>query len=93
MVSGPAAIDLTRARLMRSEVEGAHEALLPVFGVAPDWRGAGMLERLTAARIELTRPELHSSPAALSLAEQIEDFSALSPSRKLSAASPLAIEG
>ncbi|MCX4826060.1 hypothetical protein OG883_41040 [Streptomyces sp. NBC_01142] len=93
VVSGPAAIDLARSRLMRSEVEGAHEALAPVFRVPPDWRGAGMLERLTAARIELTRPELRSAPAALTLAEQIEDFSALSPARRLGATSPLAIEG
>ncbi|MFF8283503.1 hypothetical protein ACF1DY_31890 [Streptomyces albus] len=93
VVSGPASIDLARARLMRSEVEGAQEALRPVFEVPPDWRGAGLLERLTAARIELTRPELRTASAALSLAEQIEEFSALSPARKLSAASHLAIEG
>ncbi|MET9528227.1 hypothetical protein [Streptomyces coeruleorubidus] len=92
VVAGPAAVDLARARLLRNEVEGAHEALTPVFQVPPNWRGSGMMERLTAARIELTRPEFHSAPAALALAEQIEDFSALSPARRLSAANPLAIE-
>ncbi|MER6684574.1 hypothetical protein [Streptomyces olivaceoviridis] len=92
VVSGPAAIDLARARLMRGEVEGAHEALEPVFQVPPSWRGSGMMERLTAARIELTRPEFRSAPAALALAEKIEEFSALSPARRLGAQSPLAIE-
>jgi tetratricopeptide (TPR) repeat protein len=92
MVSGPAAVDLARSRLLRNEVEGAREALTPVFQVPPNWRGSGMMERLTAARIELTRPEFRSMPAALSLADQIEDFSALSPARRLGAANPLAIE-
>ncbi|MDL2075842.1 hypothetical protein QNN03_05265 [Streptomyces sp. GXMU-J15] len=92
VVAGPAAIDLARARLMRNEVEGAQEALTPVFKVAPGWRGSGMMERLVAARIELTRPQFRGAPAAVSLAEQIEDFTALSPARRLGAQSPLAIE-
>ncbi|MGA5411594.1 hypothetical protein ACPCSC_30605 [Streptomyces lavendulocolor] len=92
VVSGPAAVDLARARLLRNDLEGAQEALTPVFQVAPKWRSSGMMERLTAARIELTRPAIRSAPAALSLAEQIEDFSALSPARRLGAANPLAIE-
>ncbi|MEY6563890.1 hypothetical protein AB8B12_02780 [Streptomyces sp. PGLac3x] len=92
-VSGPAAIDLARARLMRGEVEGAEEALAPVFQVAPMWRGSGMLERLTAARLELTRPEFRGAPTALALADRIEEFSALSPVRRLGAQSPLALDG
>lgn len=92
VVSAPAAIDLARARLVRSEVEGAQEALAPVFQVPPGWRSSGMMERMTATRIELTRPEFQGSSAASSLAEQIEEFSALSPARRLGAQSPLAIE-
>ncbi|MDX3371921.1 hypothetical protein PV387_39060 [Streptomyces sp. ME02-6987-2C] len=67
-------------------------SLTPVFQVPPSWRGSGMMERLTAARIELTRPDFRGAPAALALAEQIEGFSALSPARRLGAANPLAIE-
>ncbi|MFI8432605.1 hypothetical protein ACIGJO_02440 [Streptomyces sp. NPDC079020] len=92
VVSGPAAVDLARARLLRNQVEGAQEALTPVFQVPPSWRGSGMMERLTAARMELTRPEFRNAPAALELAEQIEEFSALSPIRRLGAVNPLAIE-
>lgn len=91
-VSGPAAVDLARARLLRNQVEGAQEALTTVFHVPPGWRGSGLLERLTAARIELTRTEFRNAPVALELAEQIEAFSALSPTRRLGAANPLAIE-
>lgn len=93
MVSGPASIDLARARLMRNEIDGAAEALVPVFEVPPAWRGAGLLERVVAARKELTWPELRGARAALDLAGRIEDFTALSPARMLSGASPLAIEG
>ncbi|MEV6804670.1 hypothetical protein [Streptomyces sp. NPDC051132] len=92
MVSGPAAVDLARARLLRNDVEGAQEALTSVFEVPPSRRGSGMMERLTAARIELTRSEFRAAPAALALAEQIEVFSALSPARRLGATNPLAIE-
>ncbi|MGY1435472.1 MULTISPECIES: hypothetical protein [Streptomyces] len=92
VVSGPAAIDLARARLMRREVEGASEALASVLQIPPEWRGAGLLERLTAARIELTSPAFERAPAAVDLAERIEEFSALSPARRLGAVSPLAIE-
>ncbi|WP_326697634.1 hypothetical protein OG909_09975 [Streptomyces sp. NBC_01754] len=91
-VSGPAAVDLARARLLRNQVEGAQEALTTVFQVPPNWRGSGLLERLTAARIELTRPEFRDAPAALELADQIEAFSAMSPTRRLGATNPLAIE-
>ncbi|MGF0168086.1 hypothetical protein OH717_01930 [Streptomyces albidoflavus] len=91
-VSGPASIDRARARLMRGEIEGAEEALAPVFQVAPMWCGSGMLERLTVARLELTRPEFRGASAALALADRIEEFSALSPVRRLGAPSPLALD-
>ncbi len=92
VVAGLAAVDLARARLLRDEIEGAQEALTRVFQVPPHWRSSGLMERLAAARIELTRPGISTSPAALSLAEQIETYSALSPTRRLGATNPLAIE-
>ncbi|MFE5828309.1 DNA-binding protein [Streptomyces erythrochromogenes] len=92
IVSGPAALDLARARLMRNEVEGAQEALDQVFQVPPGHRASGMMERLTAARMELTRPDFRGEASAVAVAEQIEEFSALSPARRLGAQSALAIE-
>ncbi|RSS94247.1 hypothetical protein EF903_06830 [Streptomyces sp. WAC05292] len=92
VVSGPAAIDLARARLMRNEVEGAREALASVFEVPAGHRASGMMERLTAARLELTRREFRGAPAAVALADQIEEFTALSPARRLGGQSALAIE-
>ncbi|MER0243155.1 hypothetical protein AAHZ94_14210 [Streptomyces sp. HSW2009] len=91
VVSGPAAIDLARARLMSGQVEGAQEALEPVLQVPASWRSSVMVERMAAARIELTSPDFRGSSAALSLAAQIEEFSALSPGR-LGSQSTLAIE-
>lgn len=91
-VSGPGAVDLARARIMQNEVEGAQEALVQVFLVPPSWRGSGMMERMVAARIELTHIQFRGSPTAASLAEQIEEFCALSPTRRLGAQNPLAIE-
>ncbi|MFP8959122.1 hypothetical protein ACLIYP_00910 [Streptomyces nanhaiensis] len=93
LVAGPAAIDLARARLVRGELDGAQEALAPVFQVPAEWRGAGMLERLVAARAELTRPSLRDAPAAQALGEQIEEFAALSPVRRIGATGHLAIQG
>ncbi|MGW1764495.1 hypothetical protein ACWCQL_10500 [Streptomyces sp. NPDC002073] len=92
VVSGPAAIDLARARLMRNEVEGAQEALDPVFQVPPGHRSSGMMERLTAARMELTRRDFRGAPEAVAMADQIEEFTALSPARRIGGQSALAIE-
>ncbi|MEU7316539.1 hypothetical protein [Streptomyces sp. NPDC007083] len=91
VVSGPASIDLARGRLLRRDVDGAVDALSPVWEVGPEWRGAGLLERITAVRIELADPQLGRAPASVELAERIEEFSALSPARRLGATSPLAI--
>ncbi|MBM9624727.1 hypothetical protein [Streptomyces zhihengii] len=93
VISAPAASNLARARIMAGEIEGAREALRPVLKIPVQWRGAGMLERLTAARCELTHPALRGARSAVDLAEEIEEFTALSPARRLGGTSPLAIEG
>lgn len=92
LISSQAAIDLARARLLRQELDGACEALEPVFGVPRDWRGAGILERLAAARAQLTRPAFRSATRAAELGERIEEFSASSVSRNLGESAPLALE-
>lgn len=92
LVAVQAAIDLGRARLMHRDVDGAQEAMAPAFATPSEWRQAGMLERMAAARTQLTHPDFHGSPAATSLAEQIEDFSTAAAARKLGGASPLALE-
>ncbi|WP_206505967.1 hypothetical protein [Streptomyces chrestomyceticus] len=92
LISSQAAIDLARALLLRQELDGACEALEPVFGVPRDWRGAGVLERLAAARSQLTRPAFRNAAKAVELGERIEEFSASSVSRNLGDSAPLALE-
>lgn len=92
-VSTQASVDLARARLLRRELDGAHEALEPVFNVPAEWRGAGILERLAAARAELGHPDFQGASEARDLGERIEDFSASATANKLGGAAPLAIEG
>lgn len=93
MTSTQASVDLARARLLRQDLDGAHEALEPVFDVPSEWRGTGALERLAAARAELSRRGFQGSHAASALGERIEDFIASATAQKLGGAAPLAIEG
>ncbi|MFE7543828.1 response regulator [Streptomyces platensis] len=91
LVSTQASVDLARARLLRGELNGAHEALEPVFSVPTEWRGAGTLERLAAVRSGLCHPDFVGAAEASTLGERIEEFSAAA-AHKLGAAAPLAIE-
>ncbi|WP_242440513.1 hypothetical protein [Streptomyces sp. CB02923] len=92
LISSQAATDLARARLLRQELDGACDALAPVFDVPRDWRGAGVLERLAAARAQLTRPVFRTAAKATELGERIEEFSASSVSRNFRGSEPLALE-
>lgn len=91
LVTVQATTDLARARLLHRDLDGAQEALNPAFRTPTEWRSAGMLERMNAARAQLTHPDFRNAPAAASLAEQIEDFSATAAARSLGSESPLAI--
>lgn len=91
LVSSQASIDLARARLLRRELEGAQEALASVFLVPSEWRGAGILERLAAVRVELSHPDFHRAAEADALGERIEDFSRVSVSHQLSTGGRLAL--
>jgi hypothetical protein len=73
-VTGKAAADLARARLLRDDVEGAAAALETVWSVAPEQRVSGLLERTAEVRRILSRGPFRSSQPALDLGERIEDF-------------------
>ncbi|WP_338704338.1 hypothetical protein V2W30_41205 (plasmid) [Streptomyces sp. Q6] len=85
-------VDLARARLLRGELEGADEALVPVFATPVEWRTIGLVDRVTHLRAQLTRPEVASATPARALGEIIEDFVARAAARPLPG-SRLAIEG
>ncbi|MCT2589812.1 hypothetical protein LHJ74_07770 [Streptomyces sp. N2-109] len=93
LICAQAAIDLGRARLLRRDLDGAQEALNVVFETPSQWRGAGILARLTAARRQLAAPGFQHSPAAASLSEQIEEFSEVTPARSLGGSGQLALGG
>lgn len=91
LVSSQASVDLARARLLRGELDGAQEALEPVFQVPTEWRGAGTLERLAAVRSSLCHPTFADAAEASTLGERIEEYSAAATAHKLGATTPLAI--
>jgi tetratricopeptide (TPR) repeat protein len=93
MTATQASVDLARAWLLRRNLDGACEALEPVFGVPPERRGSGVLERLAAARAELGRQTFRETKSASELGERIEDFIASASAQKLSGAALLAVEG
>ncbi len=92
LISTQASVDLARARLLRSELDGVHAALEPVFDVPTEWRVAGTLERLAAVRVGLCNPDFSGATEASTLGERIEEFSAAAAAHKLGATAPLAIE-
>jgi hypothetical protein len=92
LITAQAAVDLARARLMRRELDGATESLEQVFGVPPEWRGAGVVERIGSVRADLTHPDFQGSPEAAALGERIEHFCRIAAPSQLGAAARLAIE-
>ncbi|MEN8654335.1 hypothetical protein ABCR94_28005 [Streptomyces sp. 21So2-11] len=92
LITSQASADLATARLLRGEIEGAEEALEPVFQVPSEWRAVGMIERVTAARRSLTHQQFSGIPAARQLAERIEDFCSITMARPLASGGQLAID-
>ncbi|MEU8925285.1 hypothetical protein AB0D10_30845 [Kitasatospora sp. NPDC048545] len=83
VVAPQASSDLAMALLLGRDLDGAAEALAPVLAIPRQWRGAGLVERLDAVRGELVSPTFRDSVAATSLAEQIEEFTAVAAPRLL----------
>ncbi|MBZ3913106.1 hypothetical protein [Streptomyces acidiscabies] len=93
LVVSQASVDLARARLLRRELDGTHEALDPVFAIPTEWRGAGTLERISAVRAELCHPDFTGAAEANSLGERIEEFTAAATAQRLGSGAPSALEG
>ncbi|TDC78283.1 hypothetical protein E1283_05425 [Streptomyces hainanensis] len=89
---GKAAVDLARARMLQRDLEGAAEAVEPVFALEADWRTMGVLERMAGLRHDLIRSSLADASAAKALGERVEEFTATSSaSRSLASTGPLAL--
>ncbi|MDQ0990735.1 DNA-binding protein [Streptomyces sp. V3I7] len=92
-VRAKAAADLAYARLLASNVEGAADALSPIWEVPADKRSTGIVVRTARIGRHLARPQYHGSQLPTELREQIEDFTRVSPPYRLGPhATLLAIE-
>jgi hypothetical protein len=78
-VRGGAAADLALARLLADDVEGATEALTPVWNIPNDQRMTGIVVRTGRIHRHLARPRYHGAQPAVQLREQIEAFTRTSP--------------
>jgi hypothetical protein len=82
-VVGGAAADLAAARLLRGDLDGAADALTPVWEVPRDQRATGLLVRTARVRRALTVDRFRATPLSVELGERIEDFTHMSAPRQL----------
>ncbi|MGP4051683.1 DNA-binding protein [Streptomyces sp. 2A115] len=82
-VLGSAAADLALARLASNDVEGAAEALEPVWDIPGDERMTGIVVRTARVRLHLSQPTYHGAQLPRQLCERIEDFTRVSPPYRL----------
>ncbi|MGW5447449.1 DNA-binding protein [Streptomyces asiaticus] len=73
-VLGSAAADLALARLISGDVDGAAEALEPIWAIPGDHRITGILVRAAQVRRYLSQPVFHGARLPTQLRERIEDF-------------------
>ncbi|MBA9050901.1 DNA-binding protein [Streptomyces murinus] len=82
-VRAGAAADLAHARLLSDNVDGAADALAPVWEVPPDQRSTGIVMRAARIGRHLARPHFHGAQLPKELREQIEEFTRVSPPYRL----------
>ena len=82
-VRAGAAADLAHARLLADDVDGAAEALTPVWKVPIEQRNTGIVVRTARIGRYLARPVYHGAQLPKDLREQIEDFTRVSPLYRL----------
>lgn len=82
-VRAGAAADLAQARLLVDDVDGAAEALAPVWRVPVEQRNTGIVVRTARIGRHLTRPEFHGAHLPTQLREQIEEFNRVSPPHRI----------
>jgi hypothetical protein len=69
-------IDISAARALRADIDGAHEALAPVLQLEPSKRNAALTGRMEAVRKHLNAPKWRNASDAPSLATEIAVWSA-----------------
>ncbi|WP_329529374.1 DNA-binding protein [Streptomyces sp. NBC_01462] len=82
-VRAGAAADLAHARLLADDVDGAADALQPVWDVPAEHRQTGIVVRTARIGHHLTRPQYHGAQVPTALRERIEDFNRVSPPHRI----------
>ncbi|MER6847711.1 hypothetical protein AB0A81_25715 [Streptomyces flaveolus] len=82
-VRAGAAADLAYARLLTDNVEGAADALTPLWEIPTEQRNTGIVVRTARIGRHLARPRYHGARLPSTLREQIEEFTRVSPPYRL----------
>ncbi|MFF9001490.1 DNA-binding protein [Streptomyces achromogenes] len=88
-VRAGASADLAYARLLSDNVEGAAEALAPIWEVPAEERNTGIVVRTARIGRHLARPHFHGAHLPKELRERIEEFTRVSPPYRLGPSVPL----
>lgn len=88
-VLGGAAADLAMARLLTDDVDGAAEALAPLWEIPGDQRVTGVLVRAGQIQQHLARPVYRSAALPRELRDRVEDFTRSASTHQLSTRSAL----
>ncbi len=93
-IRGGAAADLAHARLLANDVDGAAEALEPVWEIPAEQRKTGIVVRAARIGRHLSQPAYHGAQLTRELCERIEEYTRVSPPYQLGPhMGLLAIEG
>ncbi|MGW2572868.1 DNA-binding protein [Streptomyces sp. NPDC001537] len=91
-VLGGAAADLAMARLFAGDVEGAAEALLPLWDIPADQRVTGVLARTGQIQHYLTQPSFRGAVVAGELRGRVEEFTRTATAHQLTGPALLQLE-
>jgi hypothetical protein len=68
-------IDVSTARVLRRDLDGAQEVLKPVLELEPAKRNAALVGRMSAVRAELSSPSWQRASAAVDLVGDLDQWS------------------
>lgn len=91
-VLGGAAADLAMARLLANDLDGAADAMTPLWTIPADQRVTGVLARTGQIQHHLTRPAVRGAQTARDLRAQVEEFTRTATAHQLTGPALLQLE-
>ncbi|MEW2305366.1 DNA-binding protein [Streptomyces sp. NPDC006655] len=91
-VLGGASADLAMARLLANDVDGAADALVPLWGIPADQRVTGVLARTGQIQHFLTQPDVRQAQTARELRGRVEEFTRAATAHQLTGPALLQLE-